>query len=105
VRVNIAPAKLRREATTIRELAEGTRGPSCTNRCWIFSIKRCFSIDLCEIMIHFRLRYSIPDAWTAEWTASLPVNGDLIVDPNVLGFDLQRHNWVLLRRFRIDGGS
>jgi hypothetical protein len=48
--------------------------------------------------------FIIPDAWTAEWSASLPVNGDLIVDPNVRppGFNLRRHNWVLLNRFRTE---
>jgi hypothetical protein len=50
------------------------------------------------------LSSSIPDAWTAEWSALLPVNGDLIVDPNVHGFDLRRNNWVLLNRFRTEQG-
>jgi hypothetical protein len=89
----------------------------------------------CGILIHIRLflffilfnfgkqskpsttLFSIPDAWTAAWSASLPVNGDLIVDPTVRtpGFDLRRHNWMLLKRFKpsredsrtscIDGGS
>jgi hypothetical protein len=42
--------------------------------------------------------FSIPDAWTTAWSASPPVNDDLIVDRSP-GFDLQRHNWVLLNRF------
>jgi hypothetical protein len=48
--------------------------------------------------------FPIPDAWTAAWSASLPVNGDLIADSNIgpPGFDLRRHNWVLLNRFRIE---
>jgi hypothetical protein len=50
--------------------------------------------------------FSIPDAWTTAWSASLPVTGDLIVDLNVRppGFDLRRHNWVLLNRFRTEQG-
>jgi hypothetical protein len=98
---------------------EDTRGPSCTNRCWMFPIKGCFPIDLCGILIHIRptTLFSIPDAWTAAWSELLPVKGDLIVDPNFRppGFDLRRHNWVLLTAFEpnrgdtrtscIDGGS
>jgi hypothetical protein len=44
--------------------------------------------------------FSIPDAWTAARSASLAVNGDLIVNPNVRppGFDLRRHNWLLSNR-------
>jgi hypothetical protein len=47
-----------------------------------------------------------PDAWTAAWSTSLPVNGDLIVDSNIKppGFDLRRHNLVLLNRFRTEQG-
>jgi hypothetical protein len=71
VLVNIAPPKLRREETTICELAEGTRCPSCTNRCWIFPIKGCFLVDLCEILIH-------------------------IYHVRPPGFDLRRHNWVVV---------
>jgi hypothetical protein len=50
--------------------------------------------------------FSIPDAWTVAWSASLPVNGDLIVDPNVQppGFVLRRHNWVLLNHFQTEQG-
>jgi hypothetical protein len=49
--------------------------------------------------------FSIPDAWTAARLALLPVNGDLIVDPNVQPeFDLRRHNWVLFIRFRTAQG-
>jgi hypothetical protein len=42
----------------------------------------------------------------AAWSASLPVNSDLIVNQNVQppAFDLRRHNWVLLNRFRTEQG-
>jgi hypothetical protein len=62
--------------------------------------QNCFPVDLCGILIHIpsTTLFSIPDAWIAAWSASLPVNGVLIVDPP--GFDLQLHNWVLLNRFR-----
>jgi hypothetical protein len=42
----------------------------------------------------------------AAWSTSLPVNSDLIVDQNVQppGFNLRRHNWVLLNRFRTEQG-
>jgi hypothetical protein len=82
VLANIASPKLRRETTTV---AEGTLGHSCTNRCWIIPIKGPHPSTMF---------FSIPDAWTAAWSASLPVTGDLIVDPNVRppGFDLRRHN-------------
>jgi hypothetical protein len=80
-------------------IAESTRGHSCTNRCWIFPING-WSTRVCP---HPSTSlFSIPDAWPA----SLPVNGDLIVDSNVRppGFDLRRHNWVLLNRFRTGQG-
>jgi hypothetical protein len=45
--------------------------------------------------------FNISGAWTDYWSAALPVNGYLIVDPNSRspGFDLGRHEWVLLNRF------
>jgi hypothetical protein len=43
-------------------------------------------VDFSQICVEFWSRsiyvFSIPDAWTATWSASLPVNGDLIMDPN-----------------------
>jgi hypothetical protein len=67
VLANIAPPKLRREATTVCELVNWRRHArsSCTNRCWIFPIKGCFSVDMCGILIHIRLRrffqFPMPD--------------------------------------------
>jgi hypothetical protein len=56
---------------------------------------------MCGFLIHVydpsTTLFSISDASTAAWSASLPaVNGDLIVDLNVRppGFDLRRHIWV-----------
>jgi hypothetical protein len=51
-----------------------------------------------DIQLNNTMRF-ISDAWTAAWSASLPVNSNLIVNPNVRppSFDLRRHNWVLFR--------
>jgi hypothetical protein len=50
--------------------------------------------------------FIISGAWTDYWSAALPVNGYLIVDLNSRppGFDLGRHEWVLLNRFRTTQG-
>jgi hypothetical protein len=49
---------------------------------------------------------NISGAWTDYWSVALPVNSYLIVDPNsrTPGFDLGRHEWVLLNRFRTTQG-
>jgi hypothetical protein len=41
------------------------------------------------------------------WSLSAPVHGDLVRDPTVepSGFDLRRHEWVLLNRFRTSQGK
>jgi hypothetical protein len=50
--------------------------------------------------------FNIFGAWTDYWSVALPVNGYLIVDPNSRppGFDLGRHEWVLLNRIRTTQG-
>jgi hypothetical protein len=52
--------------------------------------------------------FNISEASTDYWSAALPVNGYLIVDPNSRppGFELGRHDyeWVLLNRFRTTQG-
>jgi hypothetical protein len=50
--------------------------------------------------------FNISGAWTDYWSAAFPVNGYLILDPNSRppGFDLGRHEWVLLNRFRTTQG-
>jgi hypothetical protein len=71
VLANIAPAKLRRDAATVQELVN----------CRTFSSMTMFPIS---------------ENWLENWSASLSVNGDLIVDPNSRppGFELRRHDWV-----------
>jgi hypothetical protein len=47
--------------------------------------------------------FNISGAWTDYWSAVLPVNGYLKVDPNSRppGFDFGRHHeWVLLTQGR-----
>jgi hypothetical protein len=50
--------------------------------------------------------FNISRAWTDYWSAALPVNDYLMVDPNshLPGFDLARHEWVLLNRFTTTQG-
>jgi hypothetical protein len=50
--------------------------------------------------------FSISEAWMALWLENPPVNGDLILDPNMRppGFDLPRHERVLLNRFKTNNG-
>jgi hypothetical protein len=99
VLTNIALPKQWREAIYMFVnwwIAEGTQGQRLLSRRSAWNFDPHLSTTL----------FSIPDAWTAAWSASLPVNGDLIVDPNVrpTDFDLRRHNWVLLNRFRTEQG-
>jgi hypothetical protein len=110
VLANIAPPNLRREATTVRELV------NCRRHARSLLYEQMLDIPNQRLVSRRSVwnfdphpsttLFSIPDAWTAAWSASLPVNGDLIVDPNVRpsGFDLRRHNWVLLNRFRTEQG-
>jgi hypothetical protein len=80
VLVNIAPPKGRREAT-VRELVNCRRHVRSLlyEQMLDITITGCFPVDLCEILTLF----SIPDAWTTAWSASLSGKGDLIMDSNV----------------------
>jgi hypothetical protein len=68
----------------------------------LISRKPVWSLDPYPSNRHF----SISEAWMTLWLENSPVNGDLILDPNMRppGFDLPRHKWVLLNRFRTNNG-
>jgi hypothetical protein len=111
VLANIVPPKLRRKATTVCELM------NCRRHARSLLYEQMLDIPDQRLLSRRSMwnfdphlsttLVSIPDAWTAAWSALLPVNGDLIVDSNVRppGFDLRRHNWVLLNRFRTEHGK
>jgi hypothetical protein len=83
----IAASKLRREATTVCELVNCRRHAK--------SLLYEQMLDILDQRLLSRrsvwnfdphpstMFFSIPDDWTVAWSASLPVNGELIVDPNV----------------------
>jgi hypothetical protein len=100
VLANIAPPKLRREKVNCRRHARSLLYEQMLDipDQRLLSRRSVWNFDPHPSTTLF----SFPDTWTATWSASLPVNGDLIVDPNVRspGFDLQRHNCMLLNRFR-----
>jgi hypothetical protein len=103
---HIAPHKLRRKAAAVRELVNCRRHansllyeqlldipiPSLVSRRPIWTMEEYSMTAL----------FNIAGAWTDYWSAAFPVNGYLILDPNSRppGFDLGRHEWVLLNRFR-----
>jgi hypothetical protein len=68
VLANIAPPKLRREATTVRELV------NCRMHAWSLLYEQMLDIPD-QKMLSRRSVWNF-DAWTAAWSPSLPVNGD-----------------------------
>jgi hypothetical protein len=110
VLANIPPPKLRREASAVRELIKCRQNARSllyeemldvpNER--LISRKPVWRYDLFPETTQF----SIPEAWIVKWSDDLPVNGELILDPNTRppGFDLHRHEWVLLNRFRTNNG-
>jgi hypothetical protein len=71
VLANIAPPKLRREATTVRKLVNCRRHERSLLYEQMLDIpnqRYYFLVDLCGILIHIlapTTLFSIPDAWTA----------------------------------------
>jgi Reverse transcriptase (RNA-dependent DNA polymerase)/Endonuclease-reverse transcriptase len=110
VLANIAPPEIRREAAAIRELVNCRRHARSllyeqmadipSQR--LVSRKPVWSLD----PYPSTPRFSIADAWITKWSENLPVNGDLILDPNARppGFEFRRREWVLLNRFRTNHG-
>jgi hypothetical protein len=51
-------------------------------------------------------QFSISKAWIVKWSDDLPVNGELIMNPSTRppGYNLHRHEWVLLNRLRTNNG-
>ena len=110
VLANIAPAKLRREAAAVRELVNCRRNARSllyesmldipperlVSRRPVWSLDPFSSLSL----------FPMAETWLSHWSTSLPINGDLILDPNSRppGFELRRHEWVLLNRFRTNQG-
>jgi hypothetical protein len=106
---HIAPPKLRRKAAAVRELVNCRRHVNSllTSNFWnpiprLVSRRPIWTMEEYSMMALF----NISGAWTDYWSAMLPVNGYLLVDPNSCppGFDLGRHEWVLLNRFRTTQG-
>jgi hypothetical protein len=85
VLANIAPPKLRRETTIVRELV------NCRRQARSLLYEQMFYIPDQRLLSRRSVwnfdphpsttLFSILDAWTAAWSASLPDNSDLIVDP------------------------
>jgi hypothetical protein len=68
VLLHIAPPKLRREATTVRELV------NCRMHAWSLLYEQM--LDIPDLKMLSRRSVWTFDAWTAAWSPSLPVNGD-----------------------------
>jgi hypothetical protein len=87
-----------RQRNTVLMMTQNRNSNSSSNRNFLFlgsNLKILRHIAaFCGILRHF-----------AAWSASLPVNSDLIVNQNVQppAFDLRRHR-VLLNRFRTEQG-
>jgi hypothetical protein len=106
VLANFAPAKL--EAAAVRELVNCRKHAKFllyeldipAER--LMSRHPVWSLDPFPSMTMF----PISENWLENWSASLLVNRDLFLNPNSrhLGFELRRHEWVLLNRFRTNKG-
>jgi hypothetical protein len=107
---HIAPPKLRRKAAAVRELVNCRRHANLLlyEQLLNIPIPRLVSRRPIWTMEEYSMMalFNITGAWTNYWSAALPVNGRLIFDPNScpLGFDLGRHEWVLLNRCRTTQG-
>jgi hypothetical protein len=98
VLANIAPAKLRREAAAVRELVNGRKN----TRSLLYELM----LDILpERLVSRRPEWSVDpflslllfpmsETWLSHWSTSMPINGDLILDPNSR----------LLNRFRTNQG-
>jgi Reverse transcriptase (RNA-dependent DNA polymerase) len=110
VLANIAPPKIRREAAAIRELVNCRRHERSLLYEQMVDIpsQRLVSRKPVWSLNPYPLtpRFSIAQAWMTTWSENLPVNGDLILDPNArpTGFEFRRREWVLLNRFRTNHG-
>jgi hypothetical protein len=100
----IAPPKLRRKAAAVRELVNCRRHANSLlyEHLLEILIPRLVSRRPIWTMEEYSMTalFNISGAWTDYWSVALPVNGYLKVDPNSRppGFDLGRHEWVLLNR-------
>jgi hypothetical protein len=107
---HIAPPKLRRKAAAVRELVNCRRHVNSLlyEQLLDIPIPRLVSRRPIWTMEEYSMTvlFNISGAWTDYWSAALPVNGYLIVDPSSRppGFDLGRHEWVPLNRFRTTQG-
>ena len=103
---NIAPPKIRREAAAIRELTNCRKNARSLlyEQMSDIPVQRLISRrPVWELDPHPSTSlFSINESWLTAWMSALPINGELILDPNSRppGFDLRRHDWVLLNRFR-----
>jgi Reverse transcriptase (RNA-dependent DNA polymerase) len=108
---NIAPPKLRREAALFRELKNS----------WIYEKSLLYTQLQAVPPIRLRSRkpiwlhdpgptnecFDILQHWRDQWSSTSPANGHLIIDPTVEppGFNISRHEWVLMNRFRTGQGK
>jgi hypothetical protein len=91
VLANIASPKFTWDATTVLELncRRHVRDPSCMNRCQTFQFKGLLHVGL------YLYR---------GWIRTNDIIGDLIQKTRRPGFELRRHDWMLLIRFCISQG-
>ena len=107
VLANIAPPDLRRKASTDRLLSNIEAHPNWPGFNDVFnhpparlaSRSRIWSSDMTPVDINAQ--------WREVWTSAPVVNQSLGADPTVRqpGFDLPRHTWSMLNRFRTDRGT
>jgi Reverse transcriptase (RNA-dependent DNA polymerase)/Endonuclease-reverse transcriptase len=107
---NIEPPKLRRKAAAIRVVKNSRNyGRSLlyeqlldvpTPR--LISRRPIWLIEQQQPLTQF----NINTEWTESWTTMQPQNGELVSNPCAWppGYDLRRHEWVLLNRFRTGQG-
>jgi hypothetical protein len=107
---HIARPKLRRKAAAVRELVNCSKHANSLlyEQLLDIPIPGLVSLRTIWTMEEFSMTalFNTSGAWTDYWSAALPVNGYLIVGPNSRppGFDLDRHEWVLLSRIRTTQG-
>jgi len=92
VLVNIAPPALRRRSATDKLLCNIEAHPN-----WPL---------YADVFDHPQKLLSTKVQWEEDWSLAATVNSHLVCDPTIQqpGFDLPRHSWTLLNRFRTGQG-